>query len=106
MASRIPPEQEKEYPEPTMFGPLPASGFFLRHVKNLEMSHVEIATAKSDQRPAFALVDVAGADFFRVRAPRPTVAPAFCLQQVSDFRVFGSQFVPDQSMSQADNKIL
>ncbi len=39
-----PAEREKEYPEPTMFGALPATGFFIRHVRNIEMSNVEIAT--------------------------------------------------------------
>jgi hypothetical protein len=36
-----------------MFGDLPASGFFARHIRNLEMSNVEIATRAADHRPAF-----------------------------------------------------
>lgn len=106
MAAIQPPEREEDYPEPTMFGALPATGFFVRHVKNLEMSHIEIATEKPDPRPAFALVNAAGADFFRVRVPKPSAGAAFSLKQVSDFRVFGSQFVPDQSFPQADSKLL
>jgi polygalacturonase len=105
MASLQPPEREKEYPEPTMFGALPATGFFVRHVKNLEMSNVEIATREPDLRPAFSLIDVDGADIFRVRVPRPSPAPAFSLKQVSNFRVFGSQFVPDKSFPSADEKL-
>lgn len=104
MAARQPGEEEKSYPEPTMFGALPATGFFLRHVRNIEMSHIEIATAAPDQRPAFALVDVDGADLFRVRLPRPAAGPAFSLRQVSDFRVFGSQFLPDQSLARVEEK--
>jgi hypothetical protein len=38
-----------------MFGPMPASGFFLRHMRNVEMSHVEIANTTPDARPAFYL---------------------------------------------------
>jgi len=102
MASLQPPEREKEYPEPNMFGALPATGFFLRHVKNLEMSNVEIAAREPDLRPAFSLLDVHGADFFRVRVPRPSSAPAFSLRQVSAFRSFGSQFVPDKSFPEVD----
>ena len=105
MAGSQPPERETEYPEPTMFGPLPATGFFFRHVKNLELSHIEIATERSDARPAFVLVDVDGADFFRVRVPRTSSSPAFHLKQVSDFRVFGSQFLPDTDFAMADEKI-
>jgi hypothetical protein len=32
------PEEEKKYPEPTMFGTTPAHGFFVRHVRRLEGS--------------------------------------------------------------------
>lgn len=106
MASLQPPEREKEYPEPTMFGALPATGFFVRHVKNLEMSNVEIATREPDLRPTFSLIDVDGADLFRVRVPRPSSAPTFSLKQLSNFRVFGSQFVPDNIFPKVDEKLL
>jgi hypothetical protein len=102
----MPPEKESSYPDPGMFGPLPASGFFLRHIRNLEMSNVEIATETPDGRPAFWLNDVQGADFFRVRVPREAsgVGSAFDLHNVQDFRVFGSQFVPDSSGKQIDSR--
>jgi hypothetical protein len=100
------PEREKQYPEPSMFGPLPATGFFVRHVRNLEMSNIEVATAKRDLRPAFALIEVDGADLFRVRVPRPSAAPAFSLKKVTDFRVFGSQFIRDQIVSKTDEQLV
>jgi hypothetical protein len=34
----------------TMFGELPASGFFIRHVRNVEMSNLEIETVSTDAR--------------------------------------------------------
>jgi polygalacturonase len=97
------PEAEGEYPEPTMFGTLPATGFFIHHVRNLEMSNIEIAVEKADQRPALTLVDVDGADFFRVRVPRESTSRAFRLSQVGSFRVFGSQFVRDQESAHVDD---
>jgi polygalacturonase len=105
-AALMPPEKEASYPDPGMFGPLPASGFFLRHIRNLEMSNVEIATETPDARPAFWLNDIQGADLFRVRVPREAsgVGPAFDLHNVQDFRVFGSQFVPDSSGKQIDSR--
>jgi len=106
MAGLQPPEREKEYPEPTMFGALPATGFFVRHVRNLEMSNVEIATREPDHRPTFALMDVDGADFFRVRVPRQSPGPAFSLKQVANFRTFGSQFLSDWSAAKVDEKII
>ena len=50
------------YPEPTMFGELPSYGFFIRHVKSLQMRDVEVSYLKEDMRPAFWLNDVAGID--------------------------------------------
>lgn len=93
MAAIYPPEEAARYPEPNMFGDLPASGVFLRHVRNVGVSNVEIATRSPDGRPAFWLEDVDGADFFRVRVPKG--APAFDLRKVKNFRSFGSQFLQD-----------
>lgn len=101
MAALQPPENEAKYPEPEMFGPLPATGFFFRNLRNLEVSNIEIATETPDARPAFWLKAVEGADFFRVRVPR-SPAPAFDLQDVKDFRVFGSQFVADHRSDHID----
>jgi polygalacturonase len=95
MAALDPPENEAKYPDPEMFGAIPASGIFFRHIRNLEVSNVEIATDAADARAAFNLKDIDGADFFRVRVPRPKSAPAFALANVKDFRHFGSQFVED-----------
>ena len=92
------PEKADAYPEPTMFGDLPATGFFVRHARNVEFSNVEIATKSADPRPAFHLEDVAGADLFRLRFPEGKKSGQFRLKGVSDFRVFGCQHYPDNSM--------
>ena len=47
MADIAPPEQEREYPEPSFLGPLPAQGVFLRHVKNVAFRHVEITSIRT-----------------------------------------------------------
>jgi hypothetical protein len=39
------PEQEKAYPTANMFGPLPAYGFYLRHVKNVVLSGIQLQCA-------------------------------------------------------------
>jgi polygalacturonase len=103
MAALEPEEREAAYPDPKMFGDLPATGFFARHVRNLEMSNVEIATRAADARPAFWLKDVVGADFFRSRVPQGT-APAFDLRQVKDFRTFGSRQLADRVIESVDQR--
>jgi polygalacturonase len=95
LASRQPPEQDKAYPEIMMFGDLPATGLFVRHARNLEVSNLEVMTEAADARPAFWLMDVDGADFFRVKVPRNSTAAAFRLQNVNEFRVFGSKYLKD-----------
>src|ERR1041385_4940307 len=75
-AALEPPERENIYPEPTMFGELPAYGFFIRHIKGLQMRDVEVSYLRSEQRPAFWLNDVAGADFIHVKAQREADVPA------------------------------
>jgi polygalacturonase len=100
-----PPELENKYPEPGMFGAMPVSGFFLRHVRNVEMSHVEIANTTPDARPAFYLKDVERADFFAVTAPR-NANGAFALYGVKDLRIGWSRASADATLSSAENKML
>jgi hypothetical protein len=51
-------ERENAYPEPyTVFGPLPAYGFVLRHVRDLTFSNVNVRCVKADARPAVACMD-------------------------------------------------
>jgi polygalacturonase len=100
-----PPELENKYPEPGMFGTTPASGFFLRHVRNIEMSHIEIAVAKPDTRPAFYLQSVERADFFAVTAPRGANG-AFAMRDVKDMRISWSRAAADSSAAIIDNQML
>jgi polygalacturonase len=98
-----PPANEQGYPEPGMFGGLPATGFFIRHARNVEMSNVEIVTAAPDARPAFWMQDVDGADIFRAKVPAGT---AYALERVSQFRSFGSRSTADVLLEKApSNKI-
>ncbi len=93
MAMIQPKNQDDNYPEPKNFGDLPASGFFIQHAKNLELSHVEIAVQAADARPAFWLQDVDGFDISTLRAPQ---APVFNLNGVKAFRSWGHAALPDR----------
>jgi len=57
-AAREIPEKQTSYPESTMFGTLPAYGFFCRHVKNLKFQNLRLATSKPDYRHAIVFDDV------------------------------------------------
>ena len=99
-----PPEFESKYPDPGMFGPMPSQGFFLRHIRNLEFSHVEVAAASPDPRPSFYLDGVDRADFIAVTAPKGV--SAFHLDKVTDLRILLSRAAKDTQMETADNQTL
>ena len=52
------PEQITKYPEFSMFGELPAYGFYIRHAKNVTMKNVKLLLEESDYRPAVVADDV------------------------------------------------
>jgi polygalacturonase len=91
------PEYAAQYPEPSAFGDLPASGLYARHVRGLEASHVEVVSEAVDPRVAFWLEDVADADFSHVRTRN--AAATFNLNAVRDFRLSESRGLSDTILS-------
>jgi len=100
-AAIMPPELENKYPDPGMFGPMPAQGFYLRHIKNLEMSHVEIAPMAPDARPSFVLEGVDRGDFLAATAP---TGPAFVFRHSTDIRIHLSRAAADTVLATADGQ--
>jgi hypothetical protein len=97
------PEIEEAYPDLNRFGVTPCNGFFIRHMKHLEMSHIEIAPIKDDPRPAFWLEDVNRADFFAITAPPQ---PNFVLRTVSDLRILWSRAAKDTKLEQVASQTI
>jgi polygalacturonase len=104
MSALHPPEKEDAYPDPHMFGPLPAHGFFIRHVDNIELTDVEVSSAAPDARPAFVLDSVTNADMFRIKLPKDNHAPEFRLHNVAEFRIFGSPKIADNKIDSVEDK--
>jgi polygalacturonase len=105
IAKIVLPENAEKYPDPQMFGTdTPAQGFYLRHINNLEMSHVEVQPTQPDARPTFYLDSINRADFIAVTAP--TGIPAFHLDKVTDLRILISRAAPDTQLATADGKII
>ena len=52
------PEEVGKYPEFSMFGELPAWGFYVRHVNRITFHCVHLSLRDSDFRPAFVFDDV------------------------------------------------
>ena len=100
------PEREKEYPEPSMFGMLPAWGFFIRHAKGIEFNNVEIGFLKEDRRPAFVLDQAEAVELNHVKLQRVPGLPAVVLLNVKDIKVSGGGTVPDVKVPLAARKEL
>jgi polygalacturonase len=96
---------ENAYPEPNLFGALPAQGFFIRHVKGMAMCDVEIRSATADLRPAFVLDDVDGADSSRIKLPKGC-SPAWVLKNVRDLNLAQSRPFPDTYLESVTQKSL
>jgi hypothetical protein len=62
------PEQEAEYPEFPVFHPLPAWGFYVRHVRGLVMRDVALELDAAEARPAIFADDVEGFSLENVTA--------------------------------------
>ncbi len=87
-----PPENEKVYPEPWMFGTIPASGFFIRHAKNIELNNVHLSFEKEDFRPSLWMEDVQGIRLWNYRTPLPQGIKPYHLKDVTGFEVEWSDF--------------
>lgn len=64
------PEQVAGYPEPSMFGLLPASGLLVRHASDLAVDGLDIRFAKEDKRPVIYLEDVSDLRLSGLRADK------------------------------------
>lgn len=63
------PERAGNYPEFSMFGEMPAWGFYIRHAENITMKNIRLRLDKDDFRPAFVLDDVKGIELDKVTLP-------------------------------------
>jgi hypothetical protein len=91
-AEITPPENIKGYPDPKNFGTMPAYGFFCRHINDIEFHNISLAFKTPDQRPAFVLEDVTGAEFNFIKAQQLADGglPSFQLHDVKGFSLANS----------------
>lgn len=105
-SAREVPALEKEYPEPYRFGTMPSYGFFIRNVKDLKVSDVEVSYITDDFRPPFILDHITGADFQHIKAQKAAGTPTFVLNGVKDFNIYNSRPVADTKLADVNKKEL
>jgi len=66
------PENEKGYPENSMFGnTLPSYGMFVRHAKNITLDNIQFNLLQPDSRPAIFFDDAQEITIRAFKATRP-----------------------------------
>ncbi|MDQ6788356.1 MAG: glycoside hydrolase family 28 protein [Acidobacteriota bacterium] len=103
-AKRDVPENEKNYPEPSMFGVLPAYGFYIRHANGITFDNVEVSYEKEDARPAFVLENVKNIEFFRTNAEQLSGGKMFVLKNVANFSASQNRNAADVKIEKVDRK--
>ncbi|MEO5716564.1 MAG: glycoside hydrolase family 28 protein [Luteolibacter sp.] len=104
-AALVLPENEKAYPEPSMFGVTPAYGFFIRHAKGVRMNNVKLDWLADDKRPAFVIEMADDVSLSGIHARRLDGGKTFVLKGVKDFSLLGSKghndWIPTEEVSQS-----
>ncbi|MFB9109753.1 glycoside hydrolase family 28 protein [Flavobacterium gyeonganense] len=63
------PEAAQDYPEFSMFGELPAYGFYVRHANGISLKNIKLALDDADFRPAFVFDDVQNINMQDINLP-------------------------------------
>ncbi len=103
-AMREIPENEKSYPEPSMFGITPAYGFFVRHVNGTVFDNVDISFENREERPAFVFDDAKNIELFRTNAKILTGNKMFSLKNVTNFWSIQSKTGSDLKIERVEQR--
>jgi polygalacturonase len=92
-ARRAIPEKPEAYPECSMFGKLPAYGFYCRHARNVQFDRVEVDSLAPNARPSLVCDDVDGLRISAWSAPA-AAAPTLRLESVRNALIQGCTVPP------------
>ncbi|MEL7063083.1 MAG: glycoside hydrolase family 28 protein, partial [Bacteroidota bacterium] len=89
------PEKENVYPEFSMFGELPAWGFYVRHVKGLVLQNISLHLKAADHRPAFVFDDVHGLEMEEVTVVGESKEKKVILRNTSETKIEDSAWIQE-----------
>ena len=98
------PEYEKGYPEPQKFGVLPTYGFFIRHVKNIELNNINLHLLGDEKRPAMMLTNVKNIKLRNLTADKGSNEALLVLKDVSDISIKDSKLLKDMDVKEIQTK--
>jgi polygalacturonase len=85
-AGRAVPEMACDYPEPMLFGLLPAWGLYVRHAARIQLRDITLGLLGPDARPAVELDDVVAADVSGLRLSNGAASSDWVLKDVTGLR--------------------
>ncbi|MDR0901552.1 MAG: right-handed parallel beta-helix repeat-containing protein [Opitutaceae bacterium] len=97
------PERPAAYPEPSMFGLLPAGALYARHAKNLSLRDFTVTSATPDERVPIVLQNVSGATLRAVNIQRPPGQPLALLRDTTNITARDCPALPDTDIPAAQN---
>jgi polygalacturonase len=100
------PENEKNYPEPGMFGAATSSGFFIRHVSGLTLNNITVNHLIPDKRPAFIFNDANNIYMKEIFIDTENKQPWAVLNNVKEFHVSESDKIKNTVISSAAKQVL
>jgi hypothetical protein len=83
------PENPENYPEFSMFGELPAYGFYVRHAAGISFKNCRFGLVEKDYRPAVVLDDVEGLSVKKLTLPLRMDGGDLIQRKVSHLRLNG-----------------
>lgn len=89
------PEQAEKYPEFSMFGELPAWGFYVRHAAGIGFTNCRVTLRQADFRPAMVFDDVQGLRLARVDLGPVSGEPVMVLNGVKESVLQDVQYPKD-----------
>lgn len=77
------PENAANYPDFSMFGELPAWGFYMRHAEGIKMKNVTLRYVEADFRPALVFDDVKNISLTKMQIPTAIEMPVVLLNNAT-----------------------
>jgi polygalacturonase len=86
------PEADAKYPDPDLFGELPALALYSRHIDGLTLRNVKVHAAEPDGRPAMVLDDVTHLEISAFDSTNaPPHQPMLLFQNVAGAMLYGNR---------------
>jgi polygalacturonase len=89
------PERPANYPEFTMFGELPAWGFYIRHAGSVTLKNVNVVCSNADYRPAIVADEVVYLKVVRLRVDSKGVKKEAIILKNVKTKQFKKLTIPD-----------